>query len=427
MNPSKLAIVTLVLARSLVASAEPAPAFEVLDRGDAVEIVAHGMKATRTAIAPIRTRLEIPIAGSPAAPRMFAKDATVKQIELDGGPAQRVVSIKLGFEHPEVVQLARFAQAIQVGDDLHVLVPRKLPGDGQVAHLPEPTMPVVVPLPAAAPIVGPVKPVEVTPPAVAKVEPAKPDAAPTVGKVEAKVDAKPEVKPEAKPEPKLEAKPEPKVEAKPEAKPEPKKPITAAAPALARTDDERSPMSLLIGGAVVLLGATLWFARKKQKKTADAPSIDVVAQRSLGGKAKIVWLTAAGRDLVVAVTPQQVRMLHQAATRRPNIPRSVGAKGTDRHPLAALGAIGPEPEVDADGAAWQPNLGDIAISRTQSSPAISGLLKLRERHEDVPSLRPARLGSPSPVSDDVATDDYAADELWAREIRAATANHGRGR
>src|SRR3954462_10960754 len=89
----------------------------------------------------MRSRLEIPIATGPAAKRVTPGDATVKLIELDGVDANRMLSVKLGFQRPDVKTLARYAQAIQVGDDLHILVPRKVPTDGVAPRLPEPTIP----------------------------------------------------------------------------------------------------------------------------------------------------------------------------------------------------------------------------------------------------------------------------------------------
>jgi hypothetical protein len=49
----------IICALSAVAAAEPS--FEVKDRGDAVEVIAHDLAASRTAIAPLRERLEIPL------------------------------------------------------------------------------------------------------------------------------------------------------------------------------------------------------------------------------------------------------------------------------------------------------------------------------------------------------------------------------
>ena len=46
---------------------------DVLDRGDAVEVIAHDMKALKTDIATVRSRLEIPVAGTSATPGTTSK------------------------------------------------------------------------------------------------------------------------------------------------------------------------------------------------------------------------------------------------------------------------------------------------------------------------------------------------------------------
>src|SRR4051812_41480491 len=137
------------------AAPDPAPRFELIDRGDAVEVIAHHVTAARTAILPVRSRLEVAITAAPPIKRVAPVDATVKLIELDREESTPVLSVKLGFERADVKALSRFAQAIQVGDDLHLLVPRKLP-DGDVApRLPDPTLPSAMaarlPAPAAPP------------------------------------------------------------------------------------------------------------------------------------------------------------------------------------------------------------------------------------------------------------------------------------
>ena len=80
-----VAIAALIGLTSAIAYAQPepaAPSFEVLDRGSAVEVIAHNIKAARTAILPLRQRLQVPIVGAPAAKRILPTDATVKLVEL---------------------------------------------------------------------------------------------------------------------------------------------------------------------------------------------------------------------------------------------------------------------------------------------------------------------------------------------------------
>jgi len=109
----------------------------------------------------------------------------------------------------------------------------------------------------------------------------------------------------------------------------------------------------------------------------------VIAQRSLGAKAKVVWLSAGGRDMVVAITPQNVRMLSQWEKQEP-LPRAQTVPPADQAP----------------------------------SEAVAGILRLRAK-TNVPYPR-ARTHAPADINEDVATGDDEADAAWAREILAAT-------
>jgi flagellar biogenesis protein FliO len=407
--------------------APPAPSFELRDRGNAVEVIAHNIKAARTAIMPVRSRLEVPLVGLPTAKRVAPGDATVKLIELDGGGAVRVLSVKLGFDRDDVKALSRFAQAIQVGDDLHLLVPRKLPSDGLAPRLPGPTLP-----PALAAAVAqidqlaeqPATQRPAGPPAPATPNPAtRPESRPSSAtaaveatpnvepeaKIEAKIDARPDAKIDARPDAKIDARPDArpdaKIDAKIDAKPdatavahgaETTKPVTGSSDprplkqALApESEDTWSKISMYGALGLAAAGAGVWWMRRRRGTVAPSASIEVIAQRSLGGKARILWLTAGPRELIVSVTAQHVRLLGQW-------PRADATSQTNAFPAAQTFA-------DARG--------DFRHEPTDSkpvSPAVSGILRLR-----------ARTGQ-MPVSDVVATGDLEADELWAREIRAAT-------
>ncbi|HSS00255.1 MAG TPA: flagellar biosynthetic protein FliO, partial [Kofleriaceae bacterium] len=338
-----------------VAPAPPRPVtFEVIDRGDTVEVIAHNLKAARTAIFPVRSRLEVPIVGAPVVKRALPTDPTVKVIELDGDETMRSLSVKLGFERADVKTLARFAQAIQVGDDLHLLVPRKVPAEGQAAKVPEPTL-----TPELAATVARAEPTTVgqigprPDPNARKLE-TKP--AETSGKPETKSDAKPEGKPDGKPDGKSEARPEDKPEGKSDGKQEGKSEPRPEGKSEARIDgkdaasvvandaspakdahtaaatiksdgkfdgkllkpqlasDPSDAWSKIAMYAALGLGATgfgIWWMRKRKGQFVAPASIEIIAQRSLGGKARIVWLSAGPREMIVSVTSQQVRMLGQ--------------------------------------------------------------------------------------------------------------------
>jgi flagellar biogenesis protein FliO len=372
---SLIAIATLSLLTASVAHADDhAPSLEVRDRGDAVEIIGHNLRSSRTAVNPIRQRLEIALAGAPHARRVAPTDATIVQAELDGDDT-RVLSVKLTLDRADVKALASLTRVEQLGADLHLMIPRALPADGKPPTYPawtvEPAAPAAPTAPAAAPaapMIGPPRPPTTTQPAPAATT--APAAATTTTAAPATAATN--------------------ITA----------PATTTAPAPftapAHAADDDLPRTTLIAAFILaVLGGGSWYYKRRRPTTPSLTSIDVVAQRSLGNKAKVVWLSAGGREMVVAVTPQSVRMLGQ--WRRPGELPSVGnladgpaveARGTGRTPLMAMNG-GPVPNA-------------------MTSPAVSGILKLRERV------------APLPVNDEVATDDIEADALWAKEILAAT-------
>jgi flagellar biogenesis protein FliO len=401
------------------AAAKPV-SFELVDRGDTVEIIAHNIKASRTAIFPVRSRLEVPIVGAPIAKRAKPTDATVKLIELDG-EAVRSLSVKLGFERADVKALARFAQAIQVGDDLHLLVPRKVPVEGVAPRVPEPTLP---PRLAAAVdlAVGQIGP-RPDPTAARKAEtrpgtPGEPPAAAKLGpKIEMKPDAKEPAtaigKPDAvlgaadaspgangdptvgpAPAPGKDVRPAAANTAKPAAESKPLKQALASDPSAAW-----SKIAIYAAIGLAAVGFGFWWMRKRRSQLATPASIEIIAQRSLGGKARIVWLSAGPREMIVSVTAQQVRMLGQ--WRKPDAAASLPVAQT--HTDARL-AFNEPIELPRRVTA------EIPAVDKPLSPAVSGILRLRGRTSQMAAALP----------EDIATDDVVADELWAKEILAAT-------
>jgi flagellar biogenesis protein FliO len=406
-----LALPSAALAEPVTAPAPPAgpPSFEVRDRGDAVEVIAHNIKAARTAIIPIRQRLQVPLVGAPLAKRVLPADPTVKLVELDSDSALRVLSVKLSFERDDVKTLSRFAQAIQVGDDLHILVPRKVPVDGAPPRLPGPSLP---PELAAA---------------IAKIDQA--DAA----KLAAARPAVP-AKPEFKPEPRTDDKPDPIAEraaaiqaaARAQARPA----AATAAPAAESRPEARSkegkPLKQVLTGdgddawskvttygalGLAAAGVGIWLMRRRKAHLVPTATIEVIAQRSLGGRARILWLSAGPRELIVSVSGQQVRLLGQ--WRKTDVPGALPAAHTHVGHTEPVESAAPAPrfaESDptapepADRSHPRPRRG----SREMVSPAVSGILRLR-----------ARTGQ-MPISEAVATGEVEADELWAKEILAAT-------
>jgi flagellar biogenesis protein FliO len=425
-----------------VAAIDPAPHFELLDRGDSVEIIAHHIKAARTAVLPVRSRLVVPIAGAPQAKRVVPGDATVKLIELDSDDATRMLSVKLGFERGDVKALSRFAQAIQVGDDLHLLVPRKLPDGGVAPRLPEPTMPAAVP-PQIAPLTVSAPPARIAPPA-ASAPPPVPPSAPVLGPSPDPKAVPPHAAPTAPPAAArsdgsasratpgiASARPRSAADALATRPDAPGAGSTSGAPAVtsatrsldrglaADRDDPWSRISMYGALGLAAAGAGVWLLRRRRiRPGGPAASIEVIAQRSLGGKARIVWLSAGSREMIVSVTAQQVRMLGQ--WRKTESPAALPAAHTHaggelrNEPFATMterptGPTGPAAVMRATGSMAVP-----AIDKPLS-PAVSGLLRLRGRTAQIPT-----------VPEDIAAD-VQADELWAKEILAATTGRAGGR
>jgi flagellar biogenesis protein FliO len=337
----------IVCALTTAASAEPR--FEVLDRENAVEVIAYDVKATSTKISPIRTRLEVPIAPTASIPKLQPSgEKTIKVVERD----HNMLSVKLAFEHPEVVELAKAAQAFQVGDDLHIIVPRDVPVAGKPITLPEPTLPPELAEQAAA--IAPV-PVVTTP----------------------------------RPQPV--AAPEPVVPA----------PVTPAKqkPTVARPAEGSSRTNTFVLGALALvaLGCGTWLTRRNRNAAQATSKIDVIAQRALGAKAKIVWLRAGERELLVTVAAQSV----QVVTHWP----------TGESPPAR--------------AALPTAFAQAAPEQGPASPAVAGILKLRARtnaEQNDTVVQPALSGIRKLRALTQDDANAVADAEWAKEILAATAS-----
>jgi hypothetical protein len=147
----------------------------------------------------------------------------------------------------------------------------------------------------------------------------------------------------------------------------------------------------------------------------------VIAQRSLGGKARILWLSAGERELLVSVTAQQVSLLGQwAKTRGPGaLPAALPAAQTHSDTRSEIPAE--DVEVGDLDDAGDPSGHVVSAPFKPVSPAVSGILRLRGRTGQMPAVDGIAAGSGQlPVGDLVAASDVEADELWAREILAAT-------
>jgi len=338
--------------------------FSVVDHGDSVEVIAHNLTIKNTNVSQIRSRLEVPLVGNPVASRQTSGDSTVMQMELDGF----ALSVKTRLDKPEVHELAKLAHAEQVGADVHLTFPRH----AQIAQAP------AAPTPAAAP---------------AKIE---------APRVEA-----PKAEPPA-PAPKVEAAPVPapapvaKVETPVEKKPEPQKLGTPIPP---ENRDWSGTGFYAIAALGALGGAAYLMKKKKATAAAQTSTIDVIAQRTLGNKAKVVWLAAGQREMIVSVTGTQVRMLGQW----PRGTASVSTVDNDGPRLPRL------PTATAT---------ETAPERPSLSPSVAGILKLRAQTQNnlpivgrTPTAPRLPTIEPAPDFDD---NDREPDLAWAKEILAAT-------
>ena len=355
----------LALCVPSIASADGTVSFEVADHGDSVEIIAHNVEARTTNVSSVRSRIEVPIVGAPIATRMASSDPTVLFAEFDG----HALSIKTRLGYPETKALAPFAKAKQVGSDLHLTFPRHAVVDA------------IAPAPAPAPVAA--KPVVVTAPAAA-VAPVVVEKKPDIKQAQAALAAATTNANPTAPAPiAAPAKLEPKASTPPTHTPiPPDHESTFGSPGLYGV------------GALVTLLACGYLMKKRKKEASVVGTIDIIAQRSLGNKAKVMWLSAGGREVLVSVTAQNVHMLGQwSKSDREGMPRA-----------ATLG-----------GSSFQQELAQQAVEAPPPPPmiqssAVSGILKLRAR-TSAPALQ---------VNEDVATDDAEADLEWAKEILTAS-------
>lgn len=192
----------------------------------------------------------------------------------------------------------------------------------------------------------------------------------------------------------------------PVALPNPIAPATAKPdPGYLRDTESSSSGSLYAMLGIAALGLGVWIVRRRRGALGPAHSIDVIAQRAVGAKARIVWLAAGGREMIVAITPQQICVLGQWRK------QAVGAQPTEQVAHAdarAARTAKPEPAImRATGEAGSVSPG---FKRTKPmSAAVAGLLRLRQRAHD----------AYNPPTED-GDDDETRDASWAKEILSAT-------
>jgi flagellar biogenesis protein FliO len=170
------------------------------------------------------------------------------------------------------------------------------------------------------------------------------------------------------------------------------------------SDDSWSKISLYAALGLAAAGAGIWMMRRRRAQQSPIATIEVVAQRSLGGRARIVWLSAGQREMIVSVAGQQVRMLGQ--WRKSELPVAHRTEpATPAPPATPLPAAHTHADARPDG---RDEPADKPLS-----PAVSGILRLRGRTGQFPIVEPPR-------DDDRSTGDVEADAAWAKEILEAT-------
>ncbi|MBL4635575.1 MAG: flagellar biosynthetic protein FliO [Kofleriaceae bacterium] len=218
-------------------------------------------------------------------------DKTVSSVEIVGGRHPRlVVRIRHGRDKTKKIGLAATVENIDGGIVMHIPrwplsrapsmpIPALAPAT-TVTTAPPPVAPANVPLAAVAPATP-----TVLPAAVEQVVPA------ALGTIATKAA------PSAKEQP-----PIPGV-----VRAEEKAEIAGKEPS------EGSSTGLILGFGLLVAGAgvMLWKSRQKATESDDYENMRIVATKRLGGKSKIIWLSVANREMVIAVADSGTQLLSE--------------------------------------------------------------------------------------------------------------------
>ncbi len=232
--------------------------------------------------------------------------------------------------------------------------------------------------------------------------------------------------------------------------------VEAAATIVPRSSDGGISYGLLVGILLLLAGGAVivWRSRQAPKDGADLDSFRVIATKQLGGKSKVVWLSAGSRDMVVSVGEAGTQLLSEwSRTEQPLLtggvdPSRILSRGEekiaptliDMNAGLAVGTPLPPPShanseiAPTTGYDFRSTLSAAAKAQADIASHLGGPLSQAPRRARASTPVPNRSGEGSPsvagllrlrdqapkVNDAVATEDTEADAEWARELFKAT-------
>jgi hypothetical protein len=368
-----------------VAVAGPALPVSVEDRGDNVAIFLAGARTTADRPLARSDRLELPLEQAPPVIEIRLEDPTVRKVELRAQPPSVRLTLRHGTESTRLS--AEMAELRQTEDGLSIVFPR----DPREAARRRDASAV-----AAAASEAP------TPPAAgaSRVQ---------AGASQAQAAAPAASTSADKPAPAAAA-----AFAPPSAPA-----LDNSAPLDRAQEGSGSPLgTTLTFGALAGLGAAawLWLRRKRGARSLTSP-LEILAQVSIGPRARVVWISAGRREMLISVSEKDVRVLGQWV--------ADGARAAE--------AAGPAPAEEIG----EPRLGRLPTApsaRLRTNPSLSGLLRLRDQHASIENGEAHGVTPHDTVSrsrgdgwgGETAGDGNAdgqgdePDTEWARQLVAAT-------
>jgi Flagellar biosynthesis protein, FliO len=347
-----------------LAVAGPALPISVEDRGEKVAIFLAGARTTAERPQARSDRLELTLEQAPPVIEIRLADPTVRKVELRAEPPSVRLTLRHGTESTRLS--AEMAELRQTEDGLSIVFPRDPRGAlaRRAAEAPAPAAASGAP---AAPAAG-----------ASRVDAAGSAAAPAPPFAPASASADKSAPGEA-------AALAPAVPA-----------LDKSAPLDRAADDSGSPLgATLTFGALSGLAAVawLWLRRKRGARSLTNP-LEILAQVSVGPRARVVWISAGRREMLISVSEKDVRVLGQWL--------ADGARAGE--------AAGPAPAEEIG----EPRLGRLPSARLRTNPSLSGLLRLRDQHASIEN------GETTGGASNADGEGEEPDTEWARQLVAAT-------